>query len=362
MARRMQPRRRMKPILVAILSALALPAFAADEEPPLSPAEEVDNCLSCHHFPDQSTKLANGETFSLHVDGAAYAKSVHKKLGCTDCHADLKGVEGEHPKKPLANAREFAVQYSERCKKCHFSDYTDTLDSVHHARVAAGKLDGAVCSDCHGAHDISSPAEPRSKISRTCAKCHGPIAAAYAASVHGQSLAKSENDDVPTCTDCHHSHDIADAKAGAWRVKVPELCGKCHADKKLAAKYNLSPDVLQTYLADFHGATVALQKGQKGANPVVALCTDCHGVHDISRTTGPNSSTMQTHLLATCQKCHPDAKADFPASWMSHYEPTWEKAPLVYGIKLAYAFFIPFMIGGLALQLFLHLWRLAVNR
>jgi predicted CXXCH cytochrome family protein len=350
----------MKPILAAILCALAQPAAA--EEEPLSAAEEVDNCLACHRLPDQEIKLGTGEIFSLRIDGAAYAKSSHAKLACTDCHTDLKGVEGEHPKRPLASKREFAVAYSERCKKCHFADYTDTLDSVHHARVAAGKLDGAVCSDCHGAHDVTPPAEPRSKVSRTCAACHAQISAAYARSVHGQALAATENEDVPTCTDCHRSHDIADAKAGAWRLKSPELCGKCHADAKLAAKYGMSADVLQTYLADFHGVTVTLQQGEKGANPVVALCTDCHGVHDITRARGEGSKVIQAHLLNTCQKCHPGAKADFPASWMSHYQPSFRKAPLVYLIKLAYAFFIPFMIGGLALQLILHLWRLAVNR
>ncbi|HUJ26317.1 MAG TPA: cytochrome c3 family protein, partial [Myxococcales bacterium] len=200
----------MKPILVAILCAIAFRASAKEEElPPLTPAEEVDNCMACHHLQDQEIKLSTGEIFSLRVDGAAYAKSAHKKLGCTDCHTDLKGVEGEHPKKTLANRREFAIQYSERCKKCHFSDYTDTLDSVHHARVAAGKLDGAVCSDCHGAHDITSPGDPRSKISKTCATCHAQISAAYAKSVHGQALAATENEDVPTCTDCHTSHAIA---------------------------------------------------------------------------------------------------------------------------------------------------------
>jgi hypothetical protein len=35
---------------------------------------------------------------------------------------------------------------------------------------------------------------------------------------------------------------------------------------------------------------------------------------------------------------------------------------VVYGVKIAYAILIPFMIGGLGLQILLHLWRLMVNR
>jgi hypothetical protein len=95
---------------------------------------------------------------------------------------------------------------------------------------------------------------------------------------------------------------------------------------------------------------------------VVAVCTDCHGVHDITRVKSPDSKVLQENLLTTCRKCHPDAKADFPASWMSHYEPSLEKTPLVYLVKVFYQFVIPFMIGGLALQILLHLWRLVVNR
>jgi hypothetical protein len=31
-------------------------------------------------------------------------------------------------------------------------------------------------------------------------------------------------------------------------------------------------------------------------------------------------------------------------------------------VKIGYSIFIPFIIGGLILQMLLHLWRMAVNR
>ena len=34
----------------------------------------------------------------------------------------------------------------------------------------------------------------------------------------------------------------------------------------------------------------------------------------------------------------------------------------MYGVKVFYAMLIPFVIGGLALQVLLHLWRVVVNR
>ena len=66
------------------------------------------------------------------------------------------------------------------------------------------------------------------------------------------------------------------------------------------------------------------------------------------------------NLVKTCQKCHPQAKDNFPAAWMSHYEPTLKKAPLVFAMNVFYQLFIPFVIGGLILQIGLHLrksWR-----
>ncbi|MGZ6143140.1 MAG: cytochrome c3 family protein [Myxococcales bacterium] len=343
----------MKIVLIAMLAA----APAALAEGPT----EAEKCLECHSI-ENDVRLESGELISLALNGDAFLKSSHgKRLACTDCHTDLKGATDGHAAKRLKNKRQFAISYSESCQKCHFSNYTDTLDSVHRATLAKGNLEAAVCSDCHGAHDITSPGEPRSKISQTCSTCHKKIADQYVKSVHGQALI-SGNEDVPACTDCHRSHAIAGPHTASWRVKSPEMCGTCHTNEKLMAKYKLSTKVLTTYLSDFHGTTVALEQNKKGANPVVALCTDCHGVHDITKASDPNSPVLKANLLNTCKKCHPDATASFPASWLSHYEPSLSKAPLVYLVKLFYSLLIPFMIGGLALQIILHLWRIVVNR
>jgi hypothetical protein len=130
----------------------------------------------------------------------------------------------------------------------------------------------------------------------------------------------------------------------------------------MMAKYKLSTKVLSSYLQDFHGATIELQKGAGGGKPLTALCTDCHGIHDISKVDAPNSKVMQANLVETCRACHPTASADFPAAWLSHYEPTLKRAPLVYLVGLFYKFLIPFIIGSLILQIALHLWRVVVNR
>jgi predicted CXXCH cytochrome family protein len=350
-----------------MLQSIILPLLVAVAVQAPSPAqpknEDAELCLSCHGERQMAVSLPSGESRSLFVDKQVFARSVHGgKLGCTDCHTDM--TEVPHATKPFRTKREFTIAYYEACKRCHFANYSKTLDSVHFASIARGDKMAPTCVDCHGAHDVTPPNQPRSRISQTCAACHSGVSATYAKSVHGRALTEEVNADVPTCTDCHRSHDITGPHAPGWRIKSPELCATCHANGKMMKKYKLSTNVMQTYLADFHGMTASLQKNERATEGgrVVALCIDCHGVHDITKTKGAESAVMKTNLVKTCQKCHEGASANFSAAWMSHYEPTLQKAPLVYAVRIGYLVLIPFMIGGLVLQILLHLWRVVVNR
>jgi predicted CXXCH cytochrome family protein len=346
----------MKRYLLALLFAVyALPAAAG------IPAEQ-DSCLDCHTDQSMTFDLKGGEKLSLYVDKANFAKSVHgEMLRCTDCHSDKKDdhADGEIP---LKTKREVTVAYYEQCKGCHFANYTKTLDGVHYTLMSKGNTKAALCVDCHGAHDISRPGQPRNRISQMCSRCHAEQAKVYAASVHGMAVESSS--DVPVCTDCHRAHDTADPRDGALAIRTPEICGRCHGDEKLMKKYGLSTHVVDTYLADFHGMAASLQHGKtkESGERLAAVCSDCHGVHDIRKSNDPNSAVMSANLGKTCAKCHPGAGATFPKAWLSHYQPTLEKAPMVWAVQLFYRVLIPFMIGGLVLQIALHLWRVVVNR
>lgn len=345
------------PLIAAVVLGAGGPAGAAS-----SPSEEAEVCLACHGDKDLSTTLPSGEVLSLYVAQQAYAGSVHgDKLGCLECHAGMDEVP--HPAKPFRTVREFTIAYYEQCKRCHFDNYTKTLDSVHYARLAKGDVRAPVCVDCHSAHAITRPDVPRSRMSQTCAVCHKDVFAAYAGSVHGRALLEDQNRDVPLCTDCHRSHAIGDPRTPGFRLSTPELCGTCHTNERIMKTYGLSTRVLATYLADFHGMTASLRRsGGTGAPGPTALCIDCHGIHDISRVRAPGSPVMQANLVKVCQRCHPDATDRFPAAWLSHYEPSWGRAPIVYAVTVFYKIFIPFVIGGLVLQILLHLWRVVVNR
>lgn len=351
-----------RPAAICLLGVLVLVATALSGRAAQPPLEELETCLGCHGDRELAVDLPSGDRRSLYIDREVYRHSVHgDTLGCTDCHPGM--TEVPHPAKPFKTLRDFTIAYYEACKRCHFANYTKTLDSVHYSRIARGDLRAPVCVDCHTAHAVTRPDVPRSRISQTCAKCHREVSAAYAGSVHGRALLEEDNLDVPVCTDCHRAHNIADPRTPTFRLATPELCGNCHADPALMAKYGLSTKVLQTYLADFHGMTASFHRARKGeASAFTALCTDCHGIHDITKVRDPASRVMQANLVTVCRQCHPDATEHFPAAWLSHYEPSWRRAPLVYAVKLFYLVFIPFVMGGLVLQILLHLWRVVVNR
>lgn len=347
---------------LGLLSVLfSVPAVQAPAAPPReSPQEQLETCLSCHEDPSIEVVFEDGSKKTLSVARAAFVGSVHgTKLRCSDCHRGYEEIP--HPEHKFKSSDDFTSRLRETCRTCHYQNYTRYLDGVHH-RVASEGGPAPSCVDCHDAHAVTPPGKPRSRVSETCATCHSEVADQYAGSVHGKGLSGAHPEDVPVCTDCHRSHDIQDPRQAAFLLKTPETCGKCHGDEKRMAKYGLSSKVLETYLSDFHGMTATLEAPHAtGEAKVTAVCVDCHGVHDIARTDAPGS-LLKANVVRTCQKCHPDASGNFPEAWLSHFEPSWSKAPLVYAIKQFYSVFIPFVIGGLVLQILLHFWRVVVNR
>ena len=247
------------------------------------------------------------------------------------------------------------------------------MDSIHAKAQAEGKQEAAVCTDCHTAHSVQDWVDDqtgetlptvRPLIPQTCAKCHSAIYEKYKTTVHGAALTEENNPDVPTCIDCHGVHNIEDATTAAFRVASPEMCAKCHTDPTRMAKYGISTDVLDTYVADFHGTTVKIFEQQSpDAETNKPVCYDCHGIHDIKRADDPEKGLhVQENLLTTCQKCHPDARENFPTAWLSHYIPSPERYPLVYYVNLFYLVFIPVLLGGMAILVVMDISRRTINR
>jgi nitrate/TMAO reductase-like tetraheme cytochrome c subunit len=312
-------------------------------------AQEADNeaCLACHGQPGLQTTLPSGEILYLTVDPDVFEASVHGLEGflCVHCHADLDGYP--HPPLAVETRRELSLSlYRSSCILCHQDKYDATLDSVHAVALAGGDDRAAICTDCHGTHNIGPATEPRSRGSQMCELCHSEIFELYKQSVHGAALIGEGNPDVPSCIDCHQVHRIEGPLNSSFHLFSPQICANCHADAELMAKYGISTDVFDTYVADFHGTTVVLfEKLAPDQETNKPVCIDCHGVHDMKQVDDPESAVMKENLLATCQKCHPDATTDFPTSWIGHYPPDPDHAPLVFFVRLFYLIFIPAVLG-----------------
>ena len=269
---------------------LVLWAGEAKAQPKLKDAD----CLTCHG--DQSlTTDVNGKTVSLFVDEAKLKHGIHGRLfGCVDCHTDVKSLAHDTPPKKIT------------CGQCH----ADAQEAYSHSAHAIARKEGAAaagCQDCHGgAHEVMAGGDPKSPVNHenipyTCGRCHGqkflmesrgqsaqPFIS-YQESVHGRATEKGSQK-AAVCTDCHGAHEILaanNAKSPIYKFNVPATCGKCHTD------------VNNTFMQSIHGQ--ALERG----NAQAPVCTDCHGIHSIKAHADPNSPASEQNLSKDiCARCH----------------------------------------------------------
>jgi predicted CXXCH cytochrome family protein len=351
-------------ILLAALTFRAPAAKAATNPQQDGPSNA--ECLVCHGQ-DNMTLEVGGDTILLTVDHEAYRASVHGLVNCVDCHSDISGFP--HPEYDKSSWRHLAISLynatRENCAKCHAEQSQNHLLGVHQAAIDSGNMNAAVCADCHNPHTQMQLIDlNRTAIPKTCARCHGQIFETYEASVHGTALLGAGNPDVPTCVDCHGMHDIQSPTTTVFRNAVPQLCSKCHTDPAIMGKYGISTKVLDTYVADFHGATVVLFQQTNPDLPTnKPVCTDCHGVHGIASVDNPQTGlAIKDNLLTKCQRCHPDATSNFPDAWLSHYEPSPEHYPIVFYVNLFYMIFIPAVIGGMLIFVISDIARRVIER
>jgi cytochrome b subunit of formate dehydrogenase len=254
------------------------------------------DCLICHGDSTLTTEV-NGKTVSLFVDAKKLNRSIHAsmKLGCVDCHKDVKSLSHNTPPQHIA------------CAQCHTDAEQAYAHSMHAKASKAGKMPAANCEDCHGgAHEVLAGGDPKSPVNHanipaTCGRCHGQkflmesngVSAqpfvSYQESVHGRAV-ENGSMKAAVCTDCHGSHEIIaanDAKSPIYKFNVPATCGKCHMD--VANAFNQS----------IHGQAIAR------GNPLSPVCTDCHGIHSIKAPSDPNSPVAAKNVSRdTCAPCH----------------------------------------------------------
>lgn len=294
------------------------------------------NCLSCHRT-HQVTDATEREDFgcgACHSEvEKIYRSSAHRLarlLGnkiaatCASCHGGHYVLHSSDIKSPVNRQ-----QIPNTCGKCHTDQAVVTTDFVRlpislpnytesiHGKGWQGGKGTAVCTDCHGTHNLEAAASPTSTIHKqnlaaTCGKCHQKVSADYAGSVHGRAVQHGITDS-PSCTDCHDEHlifGVTDPRSPVTPENMAtETCAKCHENPEMAARYGLPPEAIQSYEDSYHGW--AIKRGGKA----VAVCMDCHNKHDIRSKLDPTSSINPNNVVATCGRCHANSNAKFAASY-----------------------------------------------
>ncbi len=145
------------------------------------------------------------------------------------------------------------------------------------------------CVDCHSLLDAplrvtqeQFSSDIHSQKGLTCANCHGGD---------------------PTKADTDAMSKAAGFRGKIERSQIPALCGRCHSNGAFMRQYNpsLRTDQLSQYQTSVHGKLLA--KGDKK----VAVCIDCHSVHDLRPASDPRSRVHPLNVAQTCARCHADA-------------------------------------------------------
>ena len=269
---------------------------------PTDPRPYVDknNCLSCHGDPSLTDLMTfqrpDGSPVSLYVDPNGLSYSVHRFNDCTTCHTS----EPHNVQTPLTK-----LSLAEKCGSCHDHQYGQYIVSVHGAPQVSGNSDPATCTDCH-----SSNSNP------------------------------------------HNVVRVLDPSASTYPKNIADTCAKCHDDPKLMGKYGIVEKVYDSYMRSFHGRTISLS-GESAALQQLntATCVNCHGSHNISLVSNPNSPVAGMENLAkTCEQCHPGAGVEFAKGFLGHKEADPGFVPQVFwGERFFYVLTRVVLAGGVIL-------------
>jgi hypothetical protein len=295
--------------LFILLTGFAFAAELPAVTPPV-PAVPNSECLDCHEAEFKARKKGQPKEW-VGVRPELFAKSVHGKLNCVDCHNTLKETPHDSKLPPA------------QCASCHEKASTQFASSIHGMSQKLGNTQAASCTTCHGTHEIVPVKQADSPVfklnlPKTCGTCHddpklakefrmGQTAAAehYLDSIHGKALVKMGLIVAPSCNDCHGVHDIKrsiDKDSHSNHANIAKSCGNCHVG------------IEETYNASVHGQL--LTKGN-GKGPV---CTDCHSAHDIEK---PATAHFKGLSDQSCGKCHKDR--------LEHYRDTYHGKAMALG-------------------------------
>lgn len=102
------------------------------------------------------------------------------------------------------------------------------------------------------------------------------------------------------CSECHGADMLPsrDPKSPVYHLNLAATCSRCHNDPKTTA-----------FADSIHGRALS-----RSGLIVAPTCTDCHGTHDVKKTSDPASRVATKNVPGTCAKCHEGIGNQFGSS------------------------------------------------
>lgn len=262
---------------------------------------------SASTLPDRATAAAPA-CLSCHTD-VSLQGTVHATLACAGCHTGLIPREGTPPhqaKRDLPPPTCGANCHREPADSRPGGSPLAYPDSVHgRARLGRGVAEAAICWDCHGRHIIKPVADPDSTVNRrnipvTCSRCHEDMAVVLKYNIHAESPYREYLRSV-------HGRGLS----GKGEPSFAAVCTDCHGVHDIQGAgasplHAREPATCgQCHAGEFaaYSRSIHGREALKG-NPDVPLCVDCHGEHTVSAATAPQSPTSKARVPDTCSVCH----------------------------------------------------------
>ncbi len=249
-------------------------------------APDTGVCTQCH---EEQASLAHVnldgtpmDCYTCHIFGAE--PEVFGRWHCTRCHGPFQsdGMEGlamhnTVPCETCHNPHKAIDETIRECGECH------EKMNLQHGQT---KLSGT-CADCHGGHQLATDAA-------SCLSCHAtksPIVPASATFGGGHD----------SCADCHKAH--------AFSAESALRCNSCHAGVRVLAQSSAPEHRDCTSCHSPHDVRAAGDQSCKGCHRDVASThaaqstKDCVGCHE------PHPQRV-AQIALQCSRCHEEASSE----------------------------------------------------
>jgi hypothetical protein len=205
-----------------------------DPASPVFARNVPDLCGNCHREGAEAAKRYTGPEKEILSN---YTMSIHGKglldsgllvtATCIDCHT-------AHRELPASDSMStiFHANIAETCSSCHLGIYEEFEQSIHSPLVTETDKKLPACNDCHQSHTIQrvEGGTFRQEILGQCGTCHEEVTETYFDTFHGK-VSKLGSDQTARCYDCHGAHNIlppTDPRSTLSRANVVETCKSCH--------------------------------------------------------------------------------------------------------------------------------------